>query len=153
MTEIELKGPGTASLMAALAKLLEVAAEACTAYTMTAVASMKAKEVELTELHRKRQRLESEVKQLEERKKKALIPAAVAKPVEQHKAALPPQQHMRSNTKPLTPEQMALAQVKAEEAAAVRKAEAEAKRQAPLTHSIKGLEEISAKMSTSPTEA
>jgi len=137
MTEIELKGPGTANLMASLAKLLEVAAEACTAYTMTAVASMKAKEVELTELHRKRQRLESEVKQLEERKKKALLPVAK---VEQ--PAKPAQQHMRSNTKPLTPEQMALAQVKAEEAAAARKAEAEAKRQAPLTHGIKGLESV-----------
>lgn len=150
MTEIKLQGPGTANIMTLLAGLLTAATEACTAFSMKAVAEMKTKEVELLDLHKRRSRLESEVKVLEERKKKAL--EVISKP-----DSKPAQQHIRSNTRPLTPEQMALAQVKAEEAAHHRKAEAQAKREAeelrhkneadarrsaPLTHGIKGLESI-----------
>ena len=137
--QVKLSGPGSEGIMSMLTSFFTAATEACQAFAMKSVAEMKQKEVELSELHRRRQllesnlkRLEGEVKVMEERKRKAL-------PAKVEQAAKPAQQHMRSNTKPLTPEQMALAQVRREEEAAARKAEAEAKRAAPLTHQIKGL--------------
>lgn len=139
---MSLSGPGTMGLINNLSALLVSAKEACEAYAQKAVKEMQAKDVELTELHRRRQRLESEVKTLEERKRKALIP-----PV--HAQVQRPAQNMRSGTKPLTPEQMAKAQFEAE---AKAKAEAEAKRNAPLTHNIKGLEGITLSVTTDEAE-
>jgi hypothetical protein len=82
----------------------------------------------LQELAKRKQRLEHEVRALEDRKRKAVAAgAAHAKPAPAAKPAAPA-------TKPLTPEQMAVAQVKAEEARAARKAEAEALRAEPLKH-------------------
>lgn len=131
---MSLSGPGTQNLINNLTSLLVAAKDACEAYAAKAVKEMQAKDIELTELHRRRQRLESEVKTLEERKRKALIP-----PTRVEQQANRPAQNMRSGTKPLTPEQMAKAAYDAEQKV---KAEAEAKRNAPLTHNIKGLESI-----------
>lgn len=146
LVNLQLSGPGTQNLINNLSSLLVAAKEACEAYAQKAVKEMQAKDVELTELHRRRQRLESEVKTLEERKRKALIPPTRAEQQANHRPAA---QNMRSGTKPLTPEQMAKAQYEAEEKA---KAEAEAKRNAPLTHTIKGLEGITLSVTTDDAE-
>jgi len=141
---MSLSGPGTQNLINNLTSLLVAAKDACEAYAAKAVKEMQAKDVELTELHRRRQRLESEVKTLEERKRKALIPPVHA---QVQRSAAP---NMRSGTKPLTPEQMAKAQFDAEQKV---KAEAEAKRNAPLTHNIKGLEGITLSVTDDEVEA
>lgn len=141
---MQLSGPGTQGLINNLSALLVAAKEACEAYAQKAVKEMQAKDAELTELHRRRQRLESEVKTLEERKRKALIPPVHA-PTQR-----PATQNMRSGTKPLTPEQMAKAQFEQEQKV---KAEAEARRNAPLTHNIKGLEGITLSVTTDEPEA
>lgn len=141
---MQLSGPGTQNLINNISALLVAAKDACEAYAQKAVKEMQAADVELTELHRRRQRLESEVKTLEERKRKALIPPVHAQ------VQRPAAQNMRSGTKPLTPEQMAKAQFEAEQKA---KADAEAKRNAPLTHTIKGLEGITLSATTDEAEA
>lgn len=121
--QMKLEGPGTANLLTKLAGLVEAGTEACQAYAQGRVQDMKAKDMELQELHRRRQRLENEVKQLEERKKKALG-QPVAKPVER----------LKGGTKPLTAEEQAAHRAKGVEDRDRRKAEVEAKREAPLTH-------------------
>lgn len=129
--QVKLSGPGTTDIMAGLAKLMSAAADACQAYCVKSMKEMKELDVEL---NKRKQYLEAEVKQLEARKHRAITqPFKVQQPSK-------PAQHMRSNTKPLTPEQMALAEVQAEEKARKRKEAEEAN--APLTHGIRGLESI-----------
>jgi transposase len=122
---MKLSGPGTGDLMTNLAGLLGAATEACQAYSMKAVKEMKQADESLQDLHRRRQRLESEVKQLEERKKKALA---------NQPQQSPPKHEMKKGTKPLTTEEQAAHRVKVEAERAARRAENESKREAPLTH-------------------
>lgn len=125
--QVKLEGPGTVNLVGALTALFQAATDACIAYSQKTVKEMQKQDNDMTELHRRRQRLESEVKALEERKKKALT----GQPSN-------PQKQMKSGTKPLTPEEQAAhrAKIEAERAARAeaKKAEAQAAREGPLRH-------------------
>ena len=123
--QVKLEGPGTVNLVGALTAFLSAATDAFTAYAQKAVKEMQKQDNDMNELHRRRQRLESEVKALEERKKKALA----GQPTNPQK--------MKQGTKPLTPEEQAAhrAKIEAERAArAEKKAEAQAEREGPLRH-------------------
>lgn len=126
--QFRLSGPGTNDLMTKLtalatklSELLEAGKVACEAYSMKAVKEMKKADDGLEDLHRRRQRLEAEVKRLEERKKVAVV--QVTKTVE-----------MKKGTKALTPEELIAHRAKVEADREKRKVEAELKRTGHLTH-------------------
>jgi len=108
--------------MGKIGKLLEAATDACSAYAASAVKKMQADDLHLQQLHRNKQRLESEIKALETKKKNLQVQQ-------------PPKQQMKKDTKPLTPEAQALQMVKQEEEREARKKKAEEERHKPLTHS------------------
>lgn len=126
MTTVKLSGPGTEDLMGKIGKLMDAATDACTAYAASTVKKMQADDLHLQQLHRNKQRLESEVKALETKKKNL---QAQAQQVQQ------PKQQMKKDTKPLTPEAQAALMVKQEEEREARKKKAEEERHKPLTHS------------------
>ena len=80
--QFKLEGPGTSNFLSKLTDLVVAATEAFQAFAQAKVKDMQKADVEMTDLHRRRQRLENEVKQLEERKKKALPEMAVKAPTE-----------------------------------------------------------------------
>ena len=123
MTSVKLSGPGTEDLMGKIGKLMEAATDACSAYAASAVKKMQADDLHLQQLHRNKQRLESEIKALETKKKNLQVQQQ------------PPKQQMKKDTKPLTPEAQALQMVKQEEEREARKKKAEDERHKPLTHS------------------
>lgn len=126
--QVKLSGPGTGNIMEAVQALLVAATEACTAYSMKAVKDMQRDD---DSLHKRKQKLEAEVRQLEERKRKAL--AQPAQPQQKQKQPQQEkQQDMRQGTKPLTPEEVEAHRARLEAAKLLKQSEVEAK--TPLSH-------------------
>lgn len=126
--QVKLSGPGVNDLMSSLQLLLTAATEACQAYCMKSVKEMKQEDFNLQNLHQRKQKLESDVKRLEERKKMLTQGSQPSQAQPQQK------NEMKKGTKTLTPEEQAAHRTRIEAERAARKAESEAKREAPLTH-------------------
>lgn len=120
-TTVKLSGAGSGELLEKLGGLFVAATDACQAYAAGSVKRMQAEDLNLQNLQRSKQRLESEVRTLEQRKKTL-------------QSQPPPQQKQQlkggPGTKPLSPEQEAKRQFEAEQR---HKAAAEAERSKPLT--------------------
>ena len=108
--EFKLEVPGTATFMTKVTELMEAGTDALRAYAQRAVQEMKTSErmlvntLQMRELNRQRQKMEHEIRQLEERKKKALSSYATTPTAAAEK---PPEREKFKNKKALTPEEQA----------------------------------------------
>jgi len=106
--EFKLEGPGIVNFMSKVTELMEAGTDALRAYAQRAVQEMKTSErmlvntLQMRELNRQRQKMEHEIKLLEERKKKALSSYATTPTVTVEK---PPEREKFKNRKALTPEE------------------------------------------------
>lgn len=101
--EYKLAGPGVGKLIETVTNFFQAGTEAFQAYSMKAVKEMKREDENLQRLHVQKNKLENEVRILEERKRKALANAP-----QQNK------QTMKEGTKPLTAEEQAAHKAKSE---------------------------------------